>query len=188
MLQHTLILLSVFSSHTQSFITIPNLLFSDKSNSCNCPCRTNIVGRCIQTYEDKCQADPYDPYNQKCIKHPVMAVKNVSETECQVCRNIWETEMVNSFKWSCDPVYDESCNTEYPQKCYYKKKCPTSCSTQDCSDEPYKLQYCKKVKYCSRKPHTTCTPVKRSECSMKKILSPKKVSFRCIHFTVLSFR
>ena len=92
------------------------------------------------------------------------------------------------FFRSCDPVYDESCNTEYPQKCYYKKKCPTSCSTRDCSDEPYKQQYCKKVKYCSRKPHTTCTPVKRSECSMKKILSPKKVSFRCIHFTVLSFR
>ena len=74
-------------------------------------------------------------------------------------------------------MYDESCKTHYPQKCSYKKKCPHTCADEDCSTDPYKAKYCKRIKYCSRKPHTTCTPVKRNECSMKKYLSPKKVRF-----------
>ena len=107
-------------------------------------------------------------------------------------RNGWCPEMVSAYSCitlkgsvfqkyflfrTCDPVYDESCKTHYPQKCSYKKKCPHTCADEDCSTDPYKAKYCKRIKYCSRKPHTTCTPVKRNECSMKKYLSPKKVRF-----------
>ena len=69
---------------------------------------------------------------------------------------------------TCDPVYDESCSTKYEQSCHYKQKCPPHSRSGS--------SYCKKVKYCSRKPKTTCTPVQRSECSMKTFRSPKQVT------------
>jgi len=176
MSQHTLFFTSIILLYTPNLVNsfLGKFLFSENSG-CNCPCRTNYVMRCVQTYEEKCDYNQYDHSKHKCIKHPVFAIKNVTETECQICRNIWETEMIDVLKWTCDPVYDESCKTHYPQKCSYKKKCPHTCEDKDCSLDPYKAKFCKRIKYCSRKPHTTCTPVKRKECSMKKYLSPKKV-------------
>ena len=55
--------------------------------------------RCVQTYEEKCDYNQYDQSKHNCVKHPIFAIKNVTETECQICRHIWETEMVDALKW-----------------------------------------------------------------------------------------
>ena len=52
---------------------------------CSCPCRTNTVRRCLASYDQ--------PH------HHQVTARNVTETECQVCRHILDTEMVDSFKW-----------------------------------------------------------------------------------------
>ena len=70
-----------------------------KQNSCDCPCRTLTVRRCIESYEDRCEASQYSQYNNHCYRHRLLAARNVTETECQVCRHFTETEMVDSFKW-----------------------------------------------------------------------------------------
>ena len=55
--------------------------------------------RCIQTYADRCGPDPQDATKTRCEQLPAAAARNVSETECQVCRHVWHTEMVDTFKW-----------------------------------------------------------------------------------------
>ena len=56
---------------------------------CSCPCRTNTVRRCIESHENT-------HYHHH---HRQLTARNVTETECQVCRHIHETKMVDSFKW-----------------------------------------------------------------------------------------
>ena len=55
--------------------------------------------RCIRTYADRCGPDPQDATKTRCEQLPAAAARNVSETECQVCRHVWHTEMVDTFKW-----------------------------------------------------------------------------------------
>merc|ERR1719429_114738 len=97
----TILLIVASSPATLSFISLPpmsQILPSALSNtissvasssSCNCPCRTNHVTRCIQTYHSKCDPPPsYETTQQKCSQYPVIQTRNVTETECQVCRHV----------------------------------------------------------------------------------------------------
>ena len=100
----TMVTLSVVTANI-SFPPLAQLLpipgpQGSASSSCNCPCRTNHVTRCIQTYHTKCDPPPsYEDTQQQCSRYPVTETKNVTETECQVCRHVWDTEMVDSYKW-----------------------------------------------------------------------------------------
>ena len=76
---------------------------------------------------------------------------------------------------TCDPVYDERCQTVYKQSCHYKLVCPQYCKLAGCSDRPSLAPHCRNLKHCSRQPHTTCTPHHTRECSIKKYQAQKKV-------------
>ena len=81
----------LLSQHTEAFL---GHLFRG-GEDCSCPCRTNTVRRCIQSYE----TTTHNQYNQHHHQHHRVTARNVTETECQVCRHIQDTEMVDSFKW-----------------------------------------------------------------------------------------
>jgi len=155
---------------------------------CSCPCRTYTVRRCVHTYQESCDYSGHAG-RKKCKKQPRVAAKYVTETECQKCRELTETEIGETSKLVCDPVYDETCSTKYSPKCGYTQACSTI-YTQDCSAQSYgeecmKLpqQKCRKVKKCVRNPKTRCRPVKRMECGMKKFLAPKEVKHqRCLPY------
>ena len=89
----SLVLTSVLlHQQTEAFL---EKLFGRQSG-CECACRTVTVRRCIETFSNKCQAHQQ---REDCYRQRLLTERNVTETECQVCRHIQETEMVDSFKW-----------------------------------------------------------------------------------------
>ena len=78
----TFLQILLLSQNTQAFLG--NLFRSGQG--CSCPCRTITVRRCLDSYG-------LTPH------HHQVTARNVTETECQVCRHIQDTEMVDSFKW-----------------------------------------------------------------------------------------
>ena len=79
----TVLHILLLSEDTEAFLG--NLFRSEQG--CSCPCRTITVRRCLGSY-DKTHHH-----------HHQVTAKNVTETECQVCRHIQDTELVDSFKW-----------------------------------------------------------------------------------------
>ena len=77
----TFLQILLLSQNTQAFLG--NLFRAGQG--CSCPCRTSTVRRCIASYENN--------------HHHQVVARNVTETECQVCRHIHETKEVDSFKW-----------------------------------------------------------------------------------------
>ena len=129
MLRPCLLLITLVLHHQQSEAFLEKLLGLD--GRCSCPCRTVTVTRCIETYHHNCDhhhgGDHHDRDLQdsdNCYMERLVTQKNVTETECQVCRHYQETEMADSFRWSCDPVFDERCKTVYKQSCHYRRVCP----------------------------------------------------------------